>query len=65
MKFQTKAIHAGQEPNPGTGAVITPVYQTSTYRQKAVGQHQGFEYSPLGQPHAPGIGNRPGHFGRG
>jgi cystathionine gamma-synthase/cystathionine gamma-lyase len=50
MKFQTKAIHAGQEPDPGTGAVITPVYQTSTYRQKAVGRHQGYEYSRAGNP---------------
>jgi cystathionine gamma-synthase/cystathionine gamma-lyase len=50
MKFATKAIHDGQEPDPGTGAVITPVYQTSTYRQKAVGQHQGYEYSRAGNP---------------
>ncbi len=45
MKFGTKAIHAGQEPDPTTGAVMTPIYQTSTYWQKSPGDHQGFEYS--------------------
>jgi cystathionine gamma-lyase len=45
MKFATKAIHAGQEPDPSTGAVMTPIYQTSTYWQKSPGEHQGFEYS--------------------
>ena len=45
MKFATKAIHAGQEPDPSTGAVMTPIYQTSTYRQKAPGDNQGYEYS--------------------
>jgi cystathionine gamma-lyase len=45
MKFATKAIHAGQEPDPSTGAVMTPIYQTSTYAQKAPGDHQGYEYS--------------------
>ena len=45
MKFATKAIHAGQDPDPSTGAVMTPIYQTSTYWQKSPGDHQGFEYS--------------------
>jgi cystathionine gamma-lyase len=45
MKFATKAIHAGQEPDPTTGAVMTPIYQTSTYAQKSPGTHKGFEYS--------------------
>ena len=45
MKFATKAIHAGQEPDPTTGAVMTPIYQTSTYAQKAPGDNKGFEYS--------------------
>jgi cystathionine gamma-lyase/cystathionine beta-lyase len=45
MKFATKAIHAGQEPDPTTGAVMTPIYQTSTYWQKSPGEHKGFEYS--------------------
>ncbi|MCC8426165.1 cystathionine gamma-synthase [Mucilaginibacter sp. UR6-11] len=45
MKFATKAIHAGQEPDPTTGAVMTPIYQTSTYWQKSPGNHQGYEYS--------------------
>lgn len=45
MKFGTKAIHAGQEPDPTTGAVMTPIYQTSTYWQKSPGEHKGFEYS--------------------
>ncbi|OYD46227.1 cystathionine gamma-synthase [Sphingobacterium cellulitidis] len=44
-KFATKAIHAGQEADPTTGAVMTPIYQTSTYQQKAPGDHKGFEYS--------------------
>ena len=45
MKFGTKAIHAGQEPDPSTGAVMTPIYQTSTYAQKSPGDNKGFEYS--------------------
>ncbi|GGE23515.1 cystathionine gamma-synthase [Sphingobacterium cellulitidis] len=44
-KFATKAIHAGQEADPTTGAVMMPIYQTSTYQQKAPGDHKGFEYS--------------------
>lgn len=43
--FSTLAIHAGQEPDPTTGAVIVPVYQTSTYAQEALGRHRGFEYA--------------------
>jgi cystathionine gamma-lyase len=45
MKFATKAIHAGQEPDPTTGAVMTPIYQTSTYWQKQPGDNKGYEYS--------------------
>jgi cystathionine gamma-lyase/cystathionine beta-lyase len=45
MKFATKAIHAGQEPDPATGAIMTPIYQTSTYWQKSPGEHKGYEYS--------------------
>ncbi len=43
--FSTRAIHAGQEPDPTTGAVVIPVYQTSTYAQQALGQHKGYEYA--------------------
>lgn len=50
MKFETRAIHAGQEPDPLTGAVIVPVYQTSTYQQEAIGKHKGYEYSRTGNP---------------
>ena len=50
MKFETKAIHAGQEPDPSTGAVMTPIYQTSTYHQTTPGAHKGFEYSRTGNP---------------
>jgi len=50
MKFETKAIHAGQESDPSTGAVIVPVYQTSTYQQEAIGRHKGYEYSRTGNP---------------
>jgi cystathionine gamma-lyase/cystathionine beta-lyase len=45
MKFGTKAIHAGQKPDPTTGAIMTPIYQTSTYWQASPGEHKGFEYS--------------------
>jgi cystathionine beta-lyase/cystathionine gamma-synthase len=48
--FETLAIHAGQPPDPATGAVMTPVYLTSTYRQSAVGETLGFEYSRTGNP---------------
>ncbi len=48
--FSTRAIHAGQAPDPATGAVVTPIYQTSTYAQAAVGQHKGYEYSRTGNP---------------
>jgi cystathionine beta-lyase len=50
MKFDTKAIHAGVEPDPATGAIMTPIYQTSTYVQEAVGKHKGFEYSRSNNP---------------
>lgn len=45
MKFGTKVIHAGLEPDPATGAIMTPIYQTSTYVQDGVGNHKGYEYS--------------------
>ncbi len=48
--FETRAIHAGQEPDPTTGAVIVPIYQTSTYAQEKLGQHKGYEYSRTGNP---------------
>src|SRR5512147_2686256 len=50
MEFETLSIHAGQEPDPATGAVMTPIYQTSTYAQQGVGRHQGYEYSRTGNP---------------
>ena len=50
MKFGTKAIHAGVEPDPVTGAVMTPIYQTSTYAQEAPGQHKGYEYARTQNP---------------
>ncbi len=50
MKFGTKAIHAGIEPDTATGAIMTPIYQTSTYVQEEVGKHKGFEYSRTGNP---------------
>jgi cystathionine beta-lyase/cystathionine gamma-synthase len=48
--FSTRAIHAGQDPDPATGATIVPIYATSTYTQAAPGQHKGFEYSRSGNP---------------
>jgi cystathionine beta-lyase len=50
MKFATKAIHAGVQPDPTTGAIMTPIYQTSTYVQEAVGVHKGYEYSRTHNP---------------
>ncbi len=50
MKFATKVIHAGIKPDPGTGAIMTPIFQTSTYAQEAVGKHKGYEYSRTHNP---------------
>lgn len=50
MRFETKAIHSGQEPDKETGAVIPPIHLSSTFRQDAVGVHHGFEYSRTGNP---------------
>ena len=50
MRFATRAIHAGQEPDPATGAIMTPIYQTSTYVQEAPGKHKGHEYSRVTNP---------------
>jgi cystathionine beta-lyase len=50
MKFATKAIHAGVHPDPTTGAIMTPIYQTSTYVQRSPGDHKGFEYSRTHNP---------------
>jgi cystathionine beta-lyase/cystathionine gamma-synthase len=50
VDFETRAIHAGQEPDPATGAIITPIYQTSTYVQDAVGENKGYDYSRVGNP---------------
>jgi cystathionine beta-lyase/cystathionine gamma-synthase len=48
--FETRAVHAGQEPDPSTGAVMTPLYTSSTYKQSSPGVHQGFDYSRSGNP---------------
>ncbi len=50
MKFGTKTIHAGVHPDPTTGAIMTPIYQTSTYVQKSPGDHKGYEYSRTHNP---------------
>jgi cystathionine gamma-lyase len=50
LRFSTRAIHAGQEPDPSTGAIMTPIYATSTYVQRSPGVHQGFEYSRSHNP---------------
>jgi cystathionine beta-lyase len=50
MKFNTKVIHAGVHPDASTGAIMTPIYQTSTYVQDEIGVHKGFEYSRTGNP---------------
>src|SRR3954451_4154153 len=50
MEFETRAIHEGQEPDPATGAVIVPIYQTSTFAQTAVGEHKGYDYARVANP---------------
>lgn len=50
MKFSTKAIHVGQKPDPSTGAIIPPVYLTSTYAQEAPDKHKGYDYTRAGNP---------------
>jgi len=50
MRFETRAIHAGQDPDPATGAVVVPIYATSTYAQAAPGEHTGYEYSRTDNP---------------
>src|SRR5581483_11914952 len=50
MDFETRATHAGQEPDPTTGAIITPIYQTSTFVQEAVGVHKGYDYARVANP---------------
>jgi cystathionine beta-lyase/cystathionine gamma-synthase len=49
-RFATRCVHAGQQPDPATGAIMTPIYQTSTYAQEAPGQHQGHEYARVSNP---------------
>ena len=50
MKFNTKTIHGGQEPDKAYGAIMPPIYQTSTYAQSAPGEHKGYEYSRASNP---------------
>lgn len=50
MAFATDCIHAGQEPDPSTGAIITPIFQTSTYVQEGIGRHKGYEYARTQNP---------------
>ena len=49
-RFGTLAVHAGQRPDPATGAIMTPIYQTSTYAQEAIGKHKGYEYARVSNP---------------
>ena len=50
MKFATKAVHAGQAPDPATGAIMTPIFQSTTFVQASPGKHQGYEYARTGNP---------------
>jgi O-acetylhomoserine/O-acetylserine sulfhydrylase-like pyridoxal-dependent enzyme len=50
MKFATKLIHAAIEPDPSTGAIMTPIFQTSTFVQSAPGDHKGYEYARTQNP---------------
>ena len=59
-RFSTICLHAGQEPDPSTGAIITPIYQTSTYVQEALGKHKGYEYAPDAESDAHGARAQPG-----
>src|SRR5574341_1348069 len=54
--LDTLAIHAGQAPDPATGAIMTPIYQTSTYVQAAPGAHRGYEYARTGNPTRTALG---------
>src|ERR1700682_2096422 len=49
-RFSTVCLHPGQEPDPSTGAIITPIYQTSTYVQEELGKHKGYEYGRTQNP---------------
>ena len=49
-RFSTICLHAGQEPDPSTGAIVTPIYQTSTYVQDGLGRHKGYEYGRTQNP---------------
>src|SRR6201988_2420045 len=49
-RFSTVCLHAGQEPDPSTGAIVTPIYQTSTYVQEELGRHKGYEYARTQNP---------------
>src|SRR5271167_2478156 len=49
-RFSTICLHAGQEPDPSTGAIVTPIYQTSTYVQEELGRHKGYEYARTQNP---------------
>lgn len=50
FRFETRAVHAGQQPDPSTGAIMTPIYQTSTYAQEGIGVHKGYEYARVSNP---------------
>ena len=50
MKIETKVIHAGQSPEPITGAIMPPIFQTSTFVQEAPGKHKGYEYARKSNP---------------
>ena len=50
MDFETRAIHEGQEPDPATGAITVPIYQTSTFAQEAVGENKGYDYARVVNP---------------
>ena len=50
MRFSTRAIHAGQEADPATGATIVPIYQTATFSQEGLGKHKGYEYARSSNP---------------
>ena len=50
LHFNTRAVHAGLEPDPATGAVITPIYQTSTYAQTGINEHHGYDYARTDNP---------------
>ena len=64
MGFATNAIHVGQEPDPATGAIVAPIYQTSTYVYEELGKHKGYDYARTNHPESQSAGAHRRQTGR-